>query len=466
VDIKSFENNLEIERKNQQMSEHIVVVGAGIAGLWLTSKLSSMGQVVCLEASEMCGGRIRSIYDEKSRLLYEAGPWRVPETHKRVLRLFYEHSIKLGPLRTPPLQNTSKPKVVSGLCVWDVNALAHGASGADEKDLQTGYADQTHCASGSAPYTTDAKRYFVAYDGFTAMVDALQKDNDVRLNHRVVDVRRAHCGYSVHVVRRTGHNSFENVVIYADAVFVCVPPGVCRTWSIFVQHAKSVMNAVEEGQLHHIYVKAKMPSSHHYRDKSSLLSQSLSSQYGNEWFQASYSGGRIARLWRNLSLSDPLLFVQCLGNQVTRMWNKSVRFRSEDVRSHFWETAFHHWKAVPNFDMPRAVATAVCPSPRALPNVFLAGEAFSSHQAWMEGALETAELALAAYRNPFPLSNVPERAIHVEGHPLDVSKWASVHPGGEAIFANHKGEDVTELMNHVLHSPYAWAVVHSLKQLE
>ena len=446
-------------------TEHILVVGAGISGLWLTSKLAAMGkEVICLEASNVCGGRIKSVYDDNGNLLYEAGPWRIPETHKRVLQLFREHSISLGPLRTPTLPKTKLPNTVPGLSVWDVNALTHGAILADQKDLETGYADQTHCASGSAPYITNASRYFIANNGFSLLITSLKEGHDIRLDHRVVNIVREQNGYNVEILRRIGHNSFERTNIYTNVLFVCVPPNVCRHWSIFTEHAKSVMNAVEEGQLHHIYMNHEMPCCNHYRNEKSLLSQSISSQYGNRWFQASYSGGRIARFWHNLNLSNPRLFKQRICEEVSRLWKKTVK--DGNIKSHFWEVAFHHWKTVPNFSLQRAVKAAIRPSPHQLPNVYIAGEAFSSYQAWMEGALETAELALKAYQDPFysvPCLSSGEIVVFVEGYPIDVTSWAKVHPGSEIALRNHNGEDVTELMNHIHHSPHAWAVVHSLK---
>lgn len=456
-----------------------IVVGAGLSGLWLTSELERMGATrpVCLEASNACGGRIRSVFSRQEgekKLLYEAGPWRIPETHTRVLRLFRAHSISLGPLRTPTLPHNRIPAVTPGLSMWDVNALEHGPVAADRADLETGYADQTHCASGSAPYTTHALRYFVAHKGFSALVDSLQAGLDVRLDHRVVDVTSEGQGYKVHILSRTGHNTFQRVDMHADALFVCVPPAVCRTWAIFDAHAKSVMSAVEQGPLHHIYMRAPMTCCTHHRHADSLVGQTISTQYDNEWFQASYSGGRIARLWHHLALSQPTRFRERLCAEVSRIWKRRVRGEEVQIQSHFWQAAFHFWKPVPQFELARAVRAAVRPSPHMLPHVFLAGEAFSSFQAWMEGALETAELALAAYRADLlhdhdddgkedPLRGAG--IVFVEGYPIDTTIWAKVHPGGAMALKAHEGEDVTHLMRHIQHSAHAWAVVHSLKRV-
>lgn len=449
------------------MRETVVVVGGGLAGLWIARTLTGSDRVVmCLEARDACGGRVRSAYDGDGALLYETGPWRVPETHRRVLALFREHSVPLSPLRTPTLPSTHATKVIPGLSTWDVHALTHGPETADAMDRRTGYADQTHSASGSAPYATSASRYFVAPDGFSSLIDRLAEGVDVRVHHRVVDVRSVDGGYAVRISRRTGHNAFEEEVVHADALFVCVPPGQCMEWDVFATHARSVMHAVEPGELHHVYVERKVPEGAHRRDGGSLLSQSISSQYCNRWFQAAYCGGRVARFWHHLRLSDVASFRDVLGRELRRMWGSWATLRRDDeVRSHFWPAAFHRWRAVPGFELQSAVVRAVCPSPR-LPRVYLAGEAFSSYQAWMEGALETARLAVDVFLKSHPGARPPSRAefVVVEGHEIDVERWAAVHPGGRHAIANHVGEDVTSLMRQFGHSPHAWAVVHSLKR--
>lgn len=454
----------------------IVVIGAGLAGLRIASEFHRQGEeVICLEAAGVAGGRIRSIYGEDGALEYEAGPWRVPGDHRRVRNLFRGEGVRLVPLSTPPLSPSKTrggPAVVPGVTCWDVHAFtSDDPRRADEADLATGYADQTHSASGSAPYSTAANEFFVAPAGFTTLVEKLAEGVDVRYNHRVIDVKREHHEYTITAHCRIGHNAFETIYFRARTLFVCVPPGMCRGWTIFDQHARSVLSAVDEGELHHIYAKQRVPQRCHLRDASSLLAQSVSTQYGNEWFQASYSGGRIARFWQHVLLTSPRTFRVLLFRSLQRLWRGAVDFdRGADVRSHFWPVAFHRWRAVPRFCLERAVRLAVRPSPWYLPGVYLAGEAFSSFQAWMEGALETAELALAAHRHDvtsgvctprFP----PEHrsVVMVEGWPLDVTAWSTVHPGGALALRNHLREDVTPLMRHVQHSARAWAVVHSLK---
>ena len=446
----------------------VVVVGAGLAGLAVARALQRDG-VVVLEASRRAGGRVRTQYEDRkgegARVAYESGPWRVPETHTRVRRLFAEMDVALVPRPSPP---ETQGMIVPGLSTWDAHALRSGDPRvADDLDLATGYADETHAAS--APYTTDADRYYVAPEGFSLLIERLaQGVQDVRYDHRVVDARVKGRRYELTVRRRVGHNRFRTETMECDALVVCVPPHACREWTIFREHARSVMSAVVPGALHHIYVRdAAHPRGKHVKAADSLAAQFISSQYEDSpWFQASYTGGRLATLWHHLRLSAPDAFWTVLRTQVRKMVGGWTPAEDAAHASHYWPHAYHAWRPVPHFDLARAVRTAVRPNPHALPRVFLAGEAFSSHQAWMEGALETAELAVGALlaRAPPRPHLAPTEHVTVEGWTLDVAEWMRVHPGGEAALRNHLGEDVTALMHHVGHSEHAWAVVHSLKR--
>lgn len=450
------------------MHREVIIVGGGLAGLVIARSLARRGESVqLLEAAPRLGGRIRTVYD-KEHIAYESGPWRVPETHQRVRALFEQEGVALVPMQTRPLP-TQEPPVRPGLSTWEVNALrTRDPLRADAMDLDTGYADQTHSASGSAPYEApDAATYFVAPDGFSGLVARLAAalpEDAVFADHRVVDVTRGKDGrYNVAIAVRTGHNAFGYRTCTCARLFICVPPGVFRSWTIMKEHARSMSCAVTEGDLHHIYVASRdVPRGVHV--KTPLLGQVVSSQYDHsDWFQASYSGGRIARLWHRLRMASPTDYWSTLRDELRRAIGVDLPPDAEE-RSHYWSTAFHAWRPVPDFDLARAVRTAVQPNPERLPRVYVAGEAFSSHQAWMEGALETAELALAADDGRLPGCIArASKWVRVEGHFLDVEQWMMRHPGGIEPLRNHIGEDVTALMDHVGHSDHAWAVVHSLK---
>lgn len=473
------------------------VIGAGVAGLRVARSLREEGalRVVLLESRPETGGRVRSVYERTGEvattraLAYESGPWRVASTHRRVHSLLRECDIPLTPAPTPPLSHRghggeqirhSPERRGTGLTTWEYNALQfNDPARADAIDLLTGYAGQTHSAMGSDPYEVSSNASFsVAPLGLTALIEAMTESAlavgvDLRRNCTVTNVNllssEGPFAYEVHVRERTGHNSFRRRSITCASLFVCVPPSACRNWDALSTHARCVLSSVEEGDLHHVYfLDRNAPRGVHVGDP--LLGQVVSSQYPqSNWFQSSYSGGRIARLWYHLSLVNPREFANRIRTRVSEVL--AYESDPEAVRSYYWPIAFHKWRAVPNFDLSRAVRCCVRANPYRLPRVFFAGEALSSHQAWMEGSLETADLAVLAWKRDSSeaveahansvATNLVE-TLTVEGRPVDVRDWKWVHPGGGDPLTNHLGEDVTELMHQVGHSDGAWATALAL----
>ena len=350
-----------------------------------------------------------------------------------------------------------------GLSIWDSHVLDLDVVGADAADRATGYADQTSAASGTDPYSTGSRSFFVCPLGFTELARRMAaRVSDARYDHRVADVTRGDAGdgYSVHVSHRAGATRFETMVIPCDVVVVCVPPSACRAWTALRDHARSTLHAVVEGALCHVYVRAPHPPGVHAKMPDSPLAQTISSQYGNDWFQATYAGGRVARFWHHLRSQSVSLFRRTLHAALRERLGLHLPADAEH-RAHYWPCAYHAWRPAPRFNLARAVRHAVEPNPESLPGVYLAGEAFSSHQAWMEGALETAELVLARHARG---GDAPARGTRVDGRAVDVDAWCEAHPGGRAALENHAGEDLGAYMRHIGHSAEAWAFAHSMKR--
>lgn len=482
-------------------SVDIVVIGAGAAGMYIARQFVQKKPHVSirlLEASTRFGGRIRTMYEEDTTISYESGPWRVPRSHRRTQAFLQAGGarFKAAPTPVPDLAKEYASNAHIGLTTWESNALEFSSpERADKFDLATGYADQTDSAVGSEPYMVSSSTetsagdahsatqlFYIVPDGFSKAIDTLSTSiqHVTNLNHRVIDVTFADQQlsarptgggrrYSVQVSKRTGHNNFETSSFLADAVFICVPPHISKEWTLVQQHALSLVSAVDPGMLQHIYVKyAKHPRGLHFAHK--MLGQVVSSQYENsDWFQISYSSGRLAKMWYHLYLQDD----EAMWSRLFKEFGLKKRdVKHNDRRLHTWPVAYHKWKAVPDFSLEDAVQSSIRVNRANLPGMYYAGEAFSSFQAWIEGALETAERAIAAYDSdvhaPKSLTRIvcrsKEVCVTVEGQQLDVTKWSRVHPGGKMALLNHKDEDVTQLMRHIGHSSHAWAIVHSLKK--
>lgn len=456
------------------MPASVIVIGAGVGGLYVAREVERRtGKVpVVVESASRVGGRINSVYDESGRLLYEAGPWRIPKSHRRMLHLIESLGIRVHDSGVEHPSDSSSIDVVPGLSRWDVNVLKRrDALSADHSDLATGYSGEDHCASGTAPYATDAGGFVVVDRGFQHVAERMAESCNVLLNTRVVDVRRSNTDYIVQCRCREADGTFVNRIYRSTIVFICVPPSAAERWSIVSQWARAQVYAVSAEPLHHIYAlrpeEEAFAMPFHHRLATAPIAQTISSMYPSTsaFFQASYTGGRLARFWHRLRMSSPRMFLAVLRQE---LWNiLSVDPGDDDVRSHYVDKAYHIWKPTPSFCLHKAVAVSIMPNARHLPNVYWVGEAFSSYQGWMEGALETADLALSIFGGKasyvLPKRVLGEDEVLLEGRVLDVSGFRSIHPGGTHAIQNHLRENVTDLFYHMSHSADAWAVVFGLQ---
>ena len=209
---------------------------------------------------------------------------------------------------------------------------ATNAADADRFDRATGYPGQTHAASGSSPYVTDSRKYWIASDGLDTIAEGLlgqaqANGADVRLNTRVADVARARSGYTIRLSIRNGHNDFAAEKLHAKVVVVCTPPHAWREWTV-ARRCRSTLDAVQAASLYHVYASGGTPPKRH-----TLIAtgQRIPSQYDNPWHQAMYSSGRVADFWYRLRLARPQEFAKLLGGR-------------HRIRDHYWQKAFHMWR--------------------------------------------------------------------------------------------------------------------------
>ena len=448
--------------------ETVIVIGAGIAGLYVARTLRQRHKVAALvlEASSVPGGKIKTVYDEQGRVKYEAGPWRVPGDHRRVIDLFEELDVTLRSASTEYRSSDRRDRSMPGLSEWDVDALRRrNPLSADHGDLATGFANVHSTASGTLSDMHDNRTQFVTDEGFSCAVDKLAATTRILFDTRVVDIRRNGVDYVVQCRCRESGDLFVNRTYTATTVFVCVPPHCAERWTIISQWARAQLYSVQSIPLHHIYSQTSAPTKFHMYAPTSLLGQGVSSQYNNSWFQSSYTSGRLSRFWHNLRLANPAMFASVLVEEVKRLLHLIIE--PNTISSHYNEHAYHAWRPNPHFDIEKAVRSALMPNPKHLPNIFWCGEAFSKHQGWMEGALETAQMAVDLFTRRtayvFPRRRCHKNEMVVEGRILDIAAWTEVHPGGEGVIKKYMGENATDLFYHIRHSANAWSIIHALQ---
>lgn len=502
-------------------SETVVVVGGGIAGLyvgWHIAQRQSNWKVFVLECHPSPGGRISTAYETGTRkVLYEKGPWRIHSSHERTLGLIKQmrlttsrlpsdgdDAVKRSFVGTSPDDDDkqdSGQKNKSAIAKWTHDAAERGALAADTAGHADGYGtgmrDEEACGQA---YRVPKGGTFVRVDqGLSAVVEGLaerakRQGVEVLINHRVTDVRRCGDGYEVHV--RARHDSlYRDMVIRASRCCLAVPPGAMVNWSIYKRHLRAGgITQIQSYPLVHVYARVPRPPKPFafHAVHPGLGSQIISSSHDNDYLQIAYTGGANARAVQQLALSDPDRLHATLTREYAEVL-RGLRRRDEeglesasvdaaDAKSEaypvekqldvcYWDTAVHFWRPSVGLKVDRdSRALVQAPHPLHLPWLVLAGEAVSTQQGWIEGALETAEEAVKelmksqrALHRLSPLHEAPEHYVEYDGFMIDVSDWAKLHPGSVEAIMNHAGEDVTRLFEHVRHPDYAYAVMASLR---
>lgn len=212
-----------------------------------------------------------------------------------------------------------------------------------------------------------------------------------------------------------------------------------------------------------------------------------------QWIQVAYTGGEAAAALQRIRLLDLGLLQQTIVKDhlaagirmeflTKQPWVEAKGEALESVlRTCYFPHAVHAWHAAYKLDVNEASRLAVeMPSP-VLPGVVMAGESISLKQGWIEGALETADRAVAALvrqvekkgafvTGPGRRRSDATRHVAYGNWLIDVSDWLHVHPGSSRAITkflqknkNAHINDVKETFTHIPHSLDALRVLASLR---
>ena len=224
-----------------------IIVGGGIAGLYLATKLPA---ALLLERRMKVGGRVRTVRTEEG--MYEAGPWRVHESHKNMLSLLKEYGLTVKPNTSSTILSQQPPEddpAVTGFSQHDVRILHHGAEYARKKDVLSGYEGLAVAASDANVYHANRHvkgTYQYIVEGFSALVENMAKacEGRVRTAHLVTDIRREGGVYHVCLQGKD--------TLTCDEIFCCVPPRFMDEWPSVREWVAPQAACVRTAPLHHI----------------------------------------------------------------------------------------------------------------------------------------------------------------------------------------------------------------------
>lgn len=390
---------------------HTVVVGAGIAGLWIALQLVTLGErVTILEKYGVPGGRVLT-----SKYGYELGAGRIHGTHRRVRALLRRYHLHLNPIGNQvvwrPLGGCTEPNefeetwaaILKQIKKLPQYVLAtHTLREIAEITLGTAEARQF---LDRFPYRAELERqradigirtfegemgtrdnYYVVREGLSALVKGLVRDiraggGTLSVNTEVTDVQNAGLG-RYRVLTRKGKHIGE---LIADRVVLALHATALR--ALPVTRSMPALAHLGMAPLTRIY--AQYPGGW-YQPRivtDSPLRYIIPIHPKKGIVMISYTDDRDTARFRGLK--DEALTAE-IQTEVRRLFPQQIIPEPVWVRSAEWHEGTTYWR--PGDYVPAHMSRAAL-QPRAdMPELYCCGESFSvNQQAWIEGALEHAE---------------------------------------------------------------------------
>jgi monoamine oxidase len=398
---------------------HTVIVGAGIAGLWLAWQLAKRGdRVTLLEKYDYLGGRV--VTSKKHGV--EIGAGRISKQHHRVrglIRRYGLHTHPLGeemlwwPQETPLLaRGTPRPQSNDFDAAWSafvrLFARLPPATLATHtlRQLTESAVDPaaTEALLAQFPYRAETESaradvalvafkpsvgemathagYFVVREGLSALIAGLERDC------RAAGVR-IRTGTEITAIEDEGrtvcladgrHVRGDRVILalHATALKKLLPPSTIRD-----------INRLGMERLIRIY--AQYPTPAWFGNMAPVVTDSplryvipINPQHGT--IMISYTSEQDTRPW--WGLKGPAL-VAAIQKEVHRLFGPHVP-EPLWVQSYEWSEGCTYWR--PGHYDPHEVAARLA---HPAPHLYVCGESLSvGRQAWMEGALENAATLL------------------------------------------------------------------------
>ena len=221
----------------------------------------------------------------------------------------------------------------------------------------------------------------------------------------------------------------------------------------------------------------------------------------------SYTDSKFADYWMDQVTEGT--FETTLKTQLKQLFPNMNIPNAKWYKHCYWDVGAGYWK--PGYDRTQTMQKMI--KPLTNENIYICGENYSSHQAWVEGALETADLVMAKLGLPvkhkkhcwemhlktqkskknskvkkhskietkktikngggggdkqYTMAEVAKHNkktdawIVVDGIVANVTKWIPKHPGGDIIMKG-VGKDATKLFHGVGHDEYAKKMLKKYK---
>lgn len=363
-----------------------IIVGGGISGLYCAMHIKNH---LLLECNDYLGGRIFTHKEPK----YESGAGRYNANHKLLSHLIQK--FKLTPVKlanvdlyiedskyrphTDKYFNKKMKKVLVGgsfeESFYDHCLKYYSREEVDELRYIFGYTSEfleMNATDAIRMFKKKVGNYYVVKEGLSELVRRISLHVNYKMNHCVSKIRE-----------KTG--SYEVDGYACKKIIFAIPPDNLKQIT-FLKSIHPLLKSVQTNCLLRIYAIypnkwfADLPA----LTTNSFIRHIIPINYETGLIMISYVEGKDADVYLN---SKGSLYKNILPKIQTEL---KIIFPDKDIieptyfQPHVWLIGDHAWK--PGYDSDKIAKQMLNP----LPNIYIAGEAFSHNQSWIEGALESA----------------------------------------------------------------------------
>jgi monoamine oxidase len=405
-------------------SEHIIIVGAGIAGLRTALNLKEKYphyKITILEKYTQPGGRMETIFINKNTH-YESGAGRIHSSHKTLLKLIKKYHLTTSKLpdesywKTPetPLQNNGFFAIWKELCTLfsqlpeqtlrthTLRYLTIEVLGAEmAKKLLDTYPYRAEIEIMSARPALDmfeqltGGHFCVLNEGFTKLIEHLTGDAKragIKF-HFNQDINRVEYNNSTELYKISGISNGNLVTYSAGRVILAVHKNALEKIYPF-SPTDTLLQKIRMEPLLRIYSKYK--DSSWFPDKNVITDTPLrfvipiNKEKGI--IMSSYLDSRDIDPWGDLyKKSHGEKLKEKIHNETQNLFPETFIHMSEYTKAYYWKDGCSYWLPG-NYDYKLVSKDSHNPKPEIFPRLHLVGESFSTKQQWIEGALEHADM--------------------------------------------------------------------------
>lgn len=402
------------------------IIGGGISGLFLGYKLTLLGHTVCIfESSDRLGGRIHTIHTKEGDI-FEAGAGRFNTSHKRLFKLLRELNLdsNIMPINTKRTYKINsrdydydkyvgellfnkviiasklcKQEILKTMTLKDYMISVLGTSNTKRVIDAFGYNSEFELQNAYTSleiFKTDFNdniQYFYLKGGLNQVIDGLEhriretQGNRIMLQSKVYDYDVNNNDIHFNCSQTKGERRREKF----DRVVFCVTKQAMFHFNSLLKHDIQLHNflttSIEMAPLHRIFVKFPVDDGQEAWFKGiNRITTNLPIRYVIPMnakaglMQISYTDKQHAEYWNS--------FESDLDVTKKLMKNLHVLFPRHKIpypiwmKRYYWKEGATYWK--PNFKMYMHSTNNT--------KYYIAGEMTSKfHNAWIEGALESAE---------------------------------------------------------------------------